>query len=137
MALRVSVELHEDQIPDLDVAAAFAREGTVRMTQLAGFKSKVVMDLRARSARSRLAHLPEVVFFVEPDDAISSDARTSGPKFGGRVVFSENGHPQFVDRQFEFFCQQRPRIIDRFLLKVGAERKVPEHLEECLMPPRV
>ena len=74
MALCIAIELHEDEVPDLDIPAAFARKSAVRVAQFAGCRAEVVMDLRTGTAGSGFAHLPEVVFFVEADDAISRNA---------------------------------------------------------------
>ncbi len=74
-ALGAAVELHEDQVPDLDVAAALAGElalsrGALRQLLVAGLHSHVVMDLRAGSAGSGVAHLPEVFLHPQLEDAL-------------------------------------------------------------------
>ena len=58
-ALVVAVELHEHEIPDLDVAVALGFRRSGRAAPDLG--AVVVEDLRARSARAGVGHLPEVV----------------------------------------------------------------------------
>jgi hypothetical protein len=51
------------------------------------------MDFRAWAAGARLAHLPEVILFVETNDAIARDVGTCSPDFSRGVILSENGDP--------------------------------------------
>src|SRR5213594_3777827 len=99
------------------------------MAKFARSRTEVVMNLRAWSARSRIAHLPKIVFLIQTQDPIASDAGTGNPELCRVVIFAENRDPQLVDRQFEFSCQKCPRVIDGFFLKVSTERKISEHLE--------
>ena len=137
MALRIAVELHEHKIPDLDITAAIARKCAIRMADFAGGGTKIVMNFRARPARSSLAHLPEIVLLIQTYDAIASDAGTACPEIDGCIILSEYRHPELIDGQFEFFRQQRPRVIDCLFLEISAEREIAEHFEERLMTPRV
>ena len=91
-ARRVAVELHEDEVPDFDEAsAAVERELFVFAAGFGGFRAEIVVDFRAGSARAGVAHLPEVVFLVEAEDAVFRDARDLLPEALGFVVFAENG----------------------------------------------
>src|SRR5262245_15497082 len=92
------------------------------------------MNLRAWSAWTGLTHLPEVVFFIEPNDAIPRNARSRGPEFGGVIVFPKDCDPESLRRKTEVFSKQRPGVIDCFLLEVRSEREVPEHLKKGLVP---
>src|SRR2546426_12628724 len=58
-ALLVTVVLHEDEVPDLDVAVAFRIRRPGRPTGDA--RAVVVEDLAARATRTGVGHLPEVV----------------------------------------------------------------------------
>ena len=64
-AIRLSVELHEDDVPDFDVAVAGALEPAACASsglRVAGnVRPAEVVNLRAPAARPRVAHLPEVV----------------------------------------------------------------------------
>ena len=53
------VELHEHEVPDLDVAVAFGVGRARRPAE--HVRTVVVEDLRAGTARARVGHLPEVV----------------------------------------------------------------------------
>ena len=78
-AVGLAVELHEDVVPDLDVAVAvFVR----RTRRAAGdVRAVVVEDLGARTAGAGIGHLPEVVggerralVVADADDAIGRQA---------------------------------------------------------------
>ena len=92
LAVQIAVELHEDEIPDFDeTAAAIERKLLVLTALFGGFGPKIVMNFRAGSARTGLAHLPEVVFFVQPENAVFRNTRDFLPKLFGIIVFAENG----------------------------------------------
>src|SRR5438034_662808 len=82
------------------------------MSKFARSRTEVVMNLRARSARSRIAHLPKIVFFIQTQDPVASDAGAGNPELCRVIIFAENRDPQLVDRQFEFSCQECPRVTD-------------------------
>ena len=64
-AVRVRVELDENQIPNLDAARiVFVHERAARVA----VRSQIDMQLRARAARAGVAHHPEVVGLVAVDD---------------------------------------------------------------------
>ena len=137
MAFGIAIELHEDEIPNLDIPAAITRKCAICVTELACIRTEVVMNFRAWSTGSGLPHLPKVVRLTEPDDPVASDAGTGGPEFSGIIILPEYRDPELADGQFEFFCEQRPGVVDRFSLEVRAEGEITEHLEERLMAARV
>ena len=61
-ALSVAVELHEDQVPDLDVARLVLTKRLVDARSLRGLDAHVVEDFRTRPARAGVAHLPKIIF---------------------------------------------------------------------------
>mmetsp|Transcript_136892 Transcript_136892/g.425291 ORF Transcript_136892/g.425291 Transcript_136892/m.425291 type:complete len:213 (+) Transcript_136892:2805-3443(+) len=100
----------------------------------------VVVDLRARPARARVAHLPEIVLHVErqnlalrkvllpdvPGLVVSRDVGLLGvTAVVGRI---QAGRVNLVD-----LGQQLPSPADGLLLEVIAEGPVPQHLEEGMM----
>src|SRR6185503_15510523 len=66
---RVAVELHEDEVPDLEPAIALTRGAEAgaagRFLRAGQVVALVEVDLRARTARSRVTHRPEVVFLAQ------------------------------------------------------------------------
>ncbi len=130
-----AVELHEDVVPDLDVAVAVLFGRARRAARDLG--AVVVEDLGARAARAGVAHHPEVVRGVaralvvaDADDAFGRHAHGLVPDVVGLVVLGIDGDPQLVGRQLEVDGQQFPRVADRVLLEVVAEAEVAQHLEE-------
>ena len=131
MPASVPVELHEDQVPDLDEApAAIEGELFVLAAGLGGFGSQIVMDLRARSARTGLAHLPEIVLFVEAEDAVLGHAGDFLPQLFGVVVFAEDGDVELVLGQAVILGDQVPGELDGFGFEIVAEGEIAQHLEE-------
>src|SRR6187397_2075083 len=96
MTVLITIKLHENEIPDLHVAPAFTRKGAVLMSPFTRMWAKVVMNFRTRSARPSISHLPEVIFFVEADDAVARNADHFFPERGGFVVLAEDSDPELV-----------------------------------------
>ncbi len=134
LARRVTVELHEHQVPDLH------HPGIVGVDQAcAGLVGGAVdVDLAARTARPRVAHFPEVVLLRAEVDVRRVDVGDGAPQFGGFVVGfqtvslvpAEDGgvQPALVDAPD--VGEQIPRPGDGLGLEVVAERPVAQHLEE-------
>src|SRR5208283_2733206 len=131
LAARVAVVLHEDEVPDFDEAVpGIARECDVLLARVGGRRSEIVINLRAGPAWTGLAHLPEVVFFIEAEDAALGHAGHFLPELFGLVVLAEDGDVELVFGQGEFLGDKVPGELDGFGLKVVAEGKVAQHLEE-------
>ena len=77
----------------------------------ARFGTEIVVDLRTGAARSGIAHLPEVVFLVEAEDAVLRDAGDFLPELFGFVVFAEDGDIELVFRQAVVLGDADPRRI--------------------------
>ena len=137
--LGVAVELHEDQVPDLDEAAAAHRSGNCSCSRpgSAASDAEVVVDLRARTARTGLAHLPEVVLLVEAEDAALGHAGHLLPELFGLVVLAEDGDVELVLGQAVVLGDQVPGELDGFGFEVVAEGEIAQHLEERVMAARV
>ena len=139
-AVCLAVELHEDEVPDLDhlrmarvdhLAARFG--GDLRLV------AQVEVDFRAGSAGSRLAHLPEIIVLVAADDMVRG--QVPEPVVVSLLVerhavllrtFEHRGvHPlggQSVDA-----VEQFPGPLDRLLLEVIAVGPVAQHLEHRMV----
>src|SRR6516165_12326880 len=72
--IRRLVELHEHQVPDLDIPPALAAEPAVGVSGVTRLGSHVVMNFAARSAGTGVAHLPEVIFHSPGEDALPAHA---------------------------------------------------------------
>ncbi len=112
------------------------------LTSAAAFPARlvapVVVELRARPARPRFAHRPEVVLLAEAQDP--RGGKVPFPELRGLVVLGIDGRPQ--PRGIESVAllpvrHELPGEPDRLVLEVVAEREVPEHLEERLVAPGV
>ncbi len=136
-AVRGEVELHEDEVPELDVAiAALAVRPAVGLAA-AVLGAPVVVELGARAAGAGLARrAPEVLGARERHDALTRD---SLPQPGGdgdlvlsdpeRRVAGEDARPEPVGVEAEVLRHELPREVDGAILEVVAEREVAEHLE--------
>ena len=135
LALGVTVELHEDQVPDLDDVVTLAVD-QLGAAGRHGVRTAVVVDLRARSAGAGLSHRPIVVLLVESKYPIRR-CTDLFPQLGGVIVIGVNGEPQPIDGQAIDVDHQLPRELDRLLFEIVAKRKVAEHLEEGVVTGRV
>ena len=128
LARRDLLELHEDEIPDLDEAVAVGIGRTRRAARDLG--AVVVEDFRARAAGAGVAHRPEIVGRGDADDLVLGQARDLLPQVGRRVVVVIDGDAELVLGQAVFPGDQRPGMLDRLFLEIVAEREIAEHLEE-------
>ena len=132
---RAELVLHEDQVPDLEVAVLVGFGPALA----AVLGTAVVVDLRARAARARHAHVPVVVGQAAALDPALGHADDVVPELGGLVVVVQHGDPQPALREAEPAVrlrpgQQLPGKRDRLVLEVVAEGEVAEHLEERAVP---
>ena len=126
-----AVELHEDEIPELDDRVRLARRLELRVGDaVVAVRPQVVVQLRAGSARTRVAHLPEVVLVPHAPDARLRDRGPLQPELERVVVVVMDRRPQAVRLQAEVSGHPLPGKVDRVALEIVAEGEVPEHLEE-------
>ena len=132
----VLVELHEHEVPYLEKPVAVAPHRAPRAAAPDSLPL-VVEDFGAGAARPRGAHRPEVVLLVEPDDPRGGDPHRLVPEVVRLVILAEDGdgHPRAVEA--DLAGEEVPPEEDRLLLEVVAEREVPQHLEERVVPRRV
>ena len=69
-AAGVAVELHEDEVPDFDVAATVTGKFAIRVPFVRSRGAHVVMNLAAWPARAGVTHGPEVV--LESCDSVDA-----------------------------------------------------------------
>ena len=131
-AALLAVELDEHQVPDLQhigVAAVHLLGGVAPA-------DAIEVDLAARAARTRLAHLPEVVLHVAGNHVIfrqelAPQRACLQVGFQSRfLVAAEVRGVQTILGQAVHAGEQFPRPLDRLLLEVVAEAPVAQHLEE-------
>ncbi len=123
----VTVELHEHQVPDLEVAAAL---GTLVPGDGRQPRRAIDVDLAARPAGPGLAHRPEVVALVAPHDALGRQAGDLAPESCRLVVLAEDAGVEAARVETPGLGRQLPSELDRLCLEVVAEREVAQHLEE-------
>ena len=124
-AVGLLVELHEHEVPDLDVAIGLGDRAAVG-TEL---RAEVPEDLRRRSARPGVAHAPEVVL-AEALDPLGREAHPVAPDLLGLVVVLVHRDPEAIRVELQHARVELPRPRDRVGLEVVAEAEVAEHLEE-------
>ncbi len=129
------VVLHEDEIPDLDIAVAVGLRTAGRAARHLG--TVVVEDLGTGPAGPGITHRPEIVAGRDPHDPLLRQAGDPPPQGEGLVVLVVDRHPKALLRQPEDAVDELPRVLDRALLEIVAEGEVPQHLEEGVMARRV
>ena len=135
----VSVELNEDQIPDLDTAGIIGVDET---TLGVAVRREIDVKFGTGTAGTRLAHHPEVVLFVSVNNLdLRIEAlffKDSGPEVVGFLVelggiaFGRgiDGRIEAIGRDAPPVRDQLPGPLDGFLLEVIAEAPVTEHFKE-------
>ena len=132
------VELHENVVPDLDIAVAI-RIGTAGGT--APYLGAVVVeDLRARPARPGVGHLPEIVRceglpLVVPDahHAFGRQADDLGPDPVGFVVGLVDGGPELGRVKAVHLREQFPGPDEGIMFEIVAKGPVAKHLEKRMV----
>ena len=127
LALRVAVELHEDEVPDLDEALVAAVLGSAVVPVRLPL---VEEELRIGAAGSRVAHGPEVVLVAHALDPLGPHADLVDPELLGFVVGLVHGHPEAIAVEAEDLGEELPGHRDGVRLEVVPEAEVAEHLEE-------
>ena len=130
-AVAGTIELHEHEVPDLDVAVAVLVRRTGRAA--GNLRPVVVEDLAAGTAGSGIAHCPEVRRLAEAREARGIHADLLQPDLRGLVVVAIDGDPQPLRRDAERAGDELPGEGDGLALEVVAEAEVAEHLEERVM----
>jgi len=125
--------LHEDQIPNFHKTLARI-VGELAGT---GFGSEIVIDFRTRTTRAGLAHLPEVVGFIQSENARLRHARHFLPQSLGVVVFSKDADVELVFGNRKIVREQFPGESDCVLLEIVAEGEIAKHLKERVVAARV
>ncbi len=141
---RAQLVLHEDEVPDLQVAVLelLGHRGPRRGLELTVrpvLGASVVEDLRARPARAGDAHRPVVLLGAELHDPLGRQPGDLHPQLEGLVVARQDRRPQPVGLEAEATVGQRlgdqvPAELDGAFLEVVAEGEVAAHLEERAVP---
>ncbi len=105
----VAIELHENQVPYFDVAAAVAAELTIRVARIRSRGAHVVVDFAARAARTRVSHGPEILLEAGNGNHARFARAHAEPVLGGFFVgrqffprsdfcAPEDGEIEFIER---------------------------------------
>ena len=127
-----ALELHEDEVPDLEVALLVRLRAAVD----AELRAAVEVDLAARAARAGHAHRPVVVFLAAALDALAG--QESRPELERLVVVVVDRGPQplgveaVAASSTEVSSSHASGMAPCF--EVVAEPEVAAHLEERRVP---
>ena len=139
-AVCFAVVLHEHDVPYLDhLRMVFVHQLAAGHFGALFGTAAVHMDLAARTARTRLAHLPEVVMLVAVQDMVCR--QVFGPDRSRLGVTLETfflGTLKYRGIQvrrvdFQDIYDIFPCKINRLLLEIVAERPVAQHLEHGMV----
>ena len=136
MAVSHTVVLHEHEVPNLNHLRVVHVDEVAPRDLFSDFIiAQVDVDLRAGTAGTRLAHLPEVVLLVAVDDTVFVDVLLPiavGLHVGRLAVLlvaAEDGDVETVLVDLHHLGEVLPGVGDGFFLEVVAKRPVAEHLE--------
>ena len=129
-AVLLAVVLGEHQVPELQVTVAVAARRAVGAAA-ADLGTLVVVDLRARAARTGGASGPEVVVLAQAGDVLLGHAEAP-PDVMGVVIVGEDGEVELVERQAQVLGRgdELEGPLAGLALGVAAEAEVAQHLEE-------
>ena len=139
-AVSLTVELHEDDVPNLNVAIAIFFCASRRPTP--DMVAVVVENFGAWTTRTGITHLPEVVgsisrtfVITDADDTFARNTDFFFPDFIGFIVSFIDGDPQTLFWQGKpvFTGQQFPCILNSIVFEVIAEAEVAQHFEESVV----
>ncbi|KAI7360092.1 Alanine--tRNA [Hortaea werneckii] len=135
-AVRLTVVLDEDVVPDLEHIRVILVDEICSIA----IADAVVVNFRARTTGTLVAHFPEVVLHVTGEDVIFGNANTFPELLGLEIGLQtcigftfEVSDIQSVRLQAEDFRQEFPGIGNGFFLEVISKRPVTQHLEEGVM----
>src|SRR5207253_9459813 len=133
-----AIELHEDEIPKLCNRIARAIDVGGAVLSVIRIVAHVVMDFAAWPAWPSLAHLPEIIFPAETQNALTRRTDLL-PEFlsvfvrADFAVAFEHAEPHARRIELVFIDQQVPRKLDCIFFEIIAEGKIAEHLKESLV----
>ena len=136
-AVRHAVELHEDEVPNLnDLGVVFVDHRAAVDFGAFFVAAQVDVDFRARTTGAGFAHLPEVVLFARVENAVFG--HVLAPLFSGfevrlqAVAFVSTKHRdvQAVLVESVAVGQQFPRPVDGLCFEVVSKRPVAQHLKQ-------
>ena len=104
------LELHEDQVPDLDEPVAILVRRTGRAAR--DVVAMIVEDLRARAAGAGIAHRPEIVGGGDADDPVVAKPGDPLPVIRRLVILVIDGDEELLAVQPEFLGHQVPGKLD-------------------------
>jgi hypothetical protein len=138
LAFYVLVELHKNQVPDFQPAAAVVVKQDAAIVPAAGamFRPPIVVDFAGRAAGTDIAHHPEVV--LSPIRKMRSGDRANfvTPDGLGLVVAGMDGVVEAVGVNLADFGQEIIGVANGFAFEVVAEGEVAQHLEEGVVARR-
>ena len=142
MAVRHALELHEDEVPDLDDVRVGLVHEVAPVKAGSGFLFRgadVDVDLGAGTAGTGLAHFPEVVVLVAQEDVVLGQVLAPGllrlGVQGGAVLggaFEHGGIQEGLVDAVDF-GQELPGPVDGLGLEIISEAPVAEHLEHRMV----
>ena len=120
------LELHEDEVPDLDEPLVASVGGSAAVAEVGAL---VPEDLRTRPTGTRVRH-PPVIVLVQALDALGRHAHLVTPDRLGLVVADMHGDPEAFGVQAQAVRHELPCVGAGLGLEVVAEAEVAHHLEE-------
>src|SRR3989337_1562876 len=130
-SVRISIELHEDEVPELQISVAVTPHAAFGTAATHPFPL-IDHNLRTGATGAGLSHGPEVVLFSKPDNPFLRNTDSS-PEMEGLVVFKVDGDPHPLLGQSKLVDEEIPCHLNGLFLKIVPKRKVPEHFKEGMV----
>ncbi len=130
------VELHEDEVPQLQVAVAVAlADAAVGSPQ--AISSPWSMRISEQGPQGPVSPIAQKLSFSPiAHQALLGDPDPVAPEVAGLVVLAKDRDPEPVLGQTHLGGQKFPGVADGLLLEIIAEGEVAQHLEEGVVAGR-
>ena len=93
----------------------------------------VIEDFRTRTARTSIAHGPEIVRRRNADDAIIGKTGNLLPEIKRFVIFRINSDEKALFGETKITGDQVPGVFDRLFLEIIAKGEIPQHFKESMV----
>ena len=124
-------KLHENQIPDFDVAITVLIR-TARRTSR-HIRDVVIKDFRAGPAGTGITHGPEIVFLTQARKARWIDFDLVQPNVSRFVIILIDSDPKPVSLQSKFYGEKFPRKLNGPSFEIITEREIAQHFKKCVV----
>ena len=127
--------LHEYEVPNFDEAVPVLIR---RARRAAGnIRAVVKENFGTGSARSCIAHRPEIIIGRNADDTLIGKSSDLLPQIKGHIIRVVNRHQQLILGETEILSHQIPSMLNGLSFEIVSKAEIAQHFKKCVMARRV